>query len=150
MKLTPIEKKINNNLKPGRISSDGFLGDDKRRYSDIINCDRNELEKLQINAKKIADRLQEFTDAAFESYDSSIIIEDKYEVEYKTVRGKIICPFAHSGMYRKGSISFKNLENGIKISWTPLNIHMIREHGFFEGFGSKHRLDPLTIKKGLW
>lgn len=147
MKETPQEKKIQKNLLPGEFTLEGFLGDDNRHFHDIVRSDRLILEKIDLTLDQIADKLEYFTNAAFESYDSSIIIDGKYEVAYKSYRGKLICPFAHSGVYRKGLIELKNLENEQILAWTPLNIHMIRAHGFFEGRGSKHRLEPDLIKK---
>lgn len=150
MKETPKEKKIHKNLLPGQMSIEGFLGKDKRNYSEIISTDRAELDRLDLTTKMIADRLQYFTDSAFESYDGSIIIDEKYEVIYKSFRGKLICPFGHPGVYRKGMISLKNLENGIEINWTPLNIHMISDHCFFEGKGSVHRLELITLEDAIF
>jgi hypothetical protein len=150
MKETLQDKKIMKNLMPGQMSIDGFVGNDKRHFNQIICSDRIKLDSVDLTTKMIADRLQYFTDAAFESYDGSVIIDKKYEVDHESFRGKLICPFSHPGVYRKGLIKLKNLENGIEISWTPLNIHMIREHCFFEGIGSIHRLEPNTIKEALF
>ena len=150
MKETPQDKETMKNLMPGQMSIDGFLGEDKRHFNQIICSDRVKLDNVDLTTKMIADRLQYFTDAAFESYDGSVIIDKKYEVDYESFRGKLICPFSHPGVYRKGLIKLKNLENGIEMSWTPLNIHMIREHCFFEGFGSIHRLEPKVIKEALF
>jgi len=36
MKPTPLEKKVLDNFKPGKISKDGFLGDDTRNVYDIF------------------------------------------------------------------------------------------------------------------
>ena len=132
------------------MSIEGFLGNDKRNYDQIISADQIELNELELTTQKISDRLQYFTDSAFESYNGSIIIEQKYEVKYSSYRGKLICPFGHLGVYRKGLITLKNLENGIEISWTPLNIHMIRDHCFFEGKGSIHRLEPAILKEVIF
>jgi len=150
MKETPKDKKINKNLLPGQMSIEGFLGKDKRNFSEIISTDRVELVRIDLTTKIIADKLQYFTDAAFESYDGPIIIDEKFEVNYRSFRGKLICPFGHPGMYRKGIVTFKNLVNDIEISWTPLNIHMIRDHCFFEGKGSVHRLEPKILKDAIF
>ncbi|MDY6916203.1 MAG: hypothetical protein SVM86_07810 [Candidatus Cloacimonadota bacterium] len=150
MKETPQEKKIHENMKVGVLSVNGFLGDDERHFHEIIAEDKAALKKLNISCSQIADKLQQITDKAFNSYQDSILLDDKYLVSYRSVRGKTICPFAHPGEYYKGEITLKNLENGRVLVWTPLNIHMIKEHCFFEGEGSKHRLDPLVIKKTLF
>ena len=150
MKETPQDKKIHKNLLPGHMSIEGFIGADKRHFNQIVCSDRIELDRIDITTTMLADRMQYFTDIAFESYDGSIIIDEKFEVNYNSFRGKLICPFAHSGVYRKGSITLINLENSIEVCWTPLNIHMIREHCFFEGKGSTHRLEPEILKEALF
>ena len=145
MKENPTEKKIRNNLKPGQLTISGFMGEDKRDYSEVIASDRVLLNKLGYDEKKISSRMQFFTDFAFESFDGTITWEDNYKIQYETFRGKLICPFAHSGVFRKGYITVTNLKKSISISWSPLNIHMIEEHCFFEGKGSEHRLDPQLL-----
>ncbi|MDD2504039.1 MAG: hypothetical protein PHP79_04795 [Clostridia bacterium] len=40
-------------------------------------------------------------------------------------------------------------EEGEKIHWTALNIHMIREHGFYEGKDSPLRVEPLDLIRVL-
>ncbi|MFC1887335.1 hypothetical protein ACFLYK_00845 [Candidatus Cloacimonadota bacterium] len=150
MKETPKEHKIHKNLKAGAMSSSGFLGDDERHYHEIIEDDRVLLRKLGTTTKHLAERMQYFTEKAFESYDGPVLIDEKFKVFYDSYRGKILCPFNHSGVFRKGTITLKNLENGIEICWTPLNIHMIEEHCFFEGKGSIHRLEPELLFKAIY
>lgn len=147
MKETPNEIKIHNNMKAGVLSIHGFLGDDDRHFSDIITEDKHILDKVDLTTEMIADRLQYFTDKAFIHYDGTVEIDEKYVVEYRSFRGKIICPFRHGGGFRKGEVTLTNKINGLSLCWTPLNIHMIRDHCFFEGKGSKHRIDPKTIKE---
>lgn len=150
MKETPLEKKIHNNMKAGVMSINGFLGRDSRHFHDIIEKDSARLEKLDKTGEEIAERMQYFTDKAFENYMGATLIDEIYEVNYSSVRGKMQCPFDHRGLFRKGSITLENKSNGIKLCWTPLNIHMIKEHNFFEGEGSDHRLDPDVLVKGLF
>ena len=142
MKENPHDKKIQYNLKPHKFTLNGFLGKDKRYFSEIIEVDRAKINKLGITNKQLADRMQYFTDAAFENFDRFLLLEDNFEVSYDSFRGKLLCPFMHKGIYRKGLITLKNRKKNLSVSWTPLNIHMIRDHCFFEGIGSEHRLDP--------
>lgn len=150
MKETPQEKKIRQNLQESGISPEGFLGDDKRHVHEIVATDLAVLERLGKTKEEIADRMQYFTQKAFSHYDGNIIIDQIYEIEYNTVRGKIPCPFDHPGLFRKGEITLKNLKKNLEISWTPLNIHMIRAHGFFEGKKAKHRLEPKNLVEILF
>ena len=81
MKQTPHEKKIQDRMKPGILTLDGFLGNDARPLNDIIATDKETLDKLKITQEEIADRMNYFTQKAFESYDGAIIIDDKFEIE---------------------------------------------------------------------
>lgn len=150
MRSSDKDKKIQENLQPGEVSIHGFLGEDKRRYQEIIAEDKKMLVSLGLTETEIAKRLEYITNLAFESYDGPIVIDEIYEVEYRSYRGKLTCPFNHSGVYRKGLITLKNLKNLAEVKWTPLNIHMIREHCFFEGKGSQHRIDPKLIAKAIF
>lgn len=150
MKQTPEDKEIQKRMQPGALTVDGFLGSDKRHFHDIIEEDKNGLQKSGISEHDIADRMQFFTDKAFENYEDKTIIDNKYKVEFITVRGKILCPFRHPCGFSKGIIKFKNIEKNISLTWTPLNIHLIREHCFFEGKDSKFRLEPEILKKALF
>jgi len=142
MKLTPKQIKIQERMQAGIISIDGFLGEDNRPYPEIIEDDKKILNEMNISQEQIAERLQYFSDKSFETYDGSLIIDEIYEVQYFSYRGKIISPFMEAGQFRKGEIILKNLKKNITIKWTPLSIHLIKEHCFFEGKGSKHRLEP--------
>ena len=150
MKQTPKEKLIQQNLSGSKFALDGFLGNDRRDYLQIIKDDLRELEELKITNNEIAERLRYFSEKSFEHFAGKVIIDKIYEVEYQSFRGKVICPFKHKGVYPKGKINLKNLNNGIVISWSPLSIHLIEEHGFFEGEGSNNRLSPKMLKEVIF
>jgi hypothetical protein len=141
MKQIPKEKRIMDKLQAGVLTADGFLGNDHRSFEGIIEADQLELLKYDKTIEQIAERLQYFYDSSIDAYDGSIIIDGNYEIENRSVRGFLICPFAHPGRYQKGELSIKNLTNEKMITITPLNIHLIKEHGFFEGVGSPHRIE---------
>jgi len=147
MKQTPDEKKIQKKMQPGLITLEGFLGNDNRHYHEIIEEDLRLLDKLSITKEQIADKLQKITDQAFESYDGIITLENGAQVEYVSVRGKVVSPFSGQKPSPKGFVRYHDPNKNISISWCPLNIQMIRDYGFFEGKGSPNRLDPDLIFK---
>ncbi|MCF7912135.1 MAG: hypothetical protein K9M99_06385 [Candidatus Cloacimonetes bacterium] len=147
MKQTPDEKKIQEKMQPGSITLEGFLGNDNRHYHEIIEEDLHLLNNLGITKEQIADKLQDITDQAFESYDGIITLENGAIVEYVSVRGKVVSPFSGQKPSPKGFVKYYDPQRKISISWCPLNIQMIREFGFFEGKGSPNRLDPDLIFK---
>ncbi len=150
MKLTPREKQIQARMQPGAITINGFLGDDERHFHEIISDDRRILERLGITVQELADKMKYLTDKAFDNYDETVIVEEIHEVSYNTVRGRLICPFMHPGSYRKGEVVVKNLKNNLTVKWTPLSVHMIEVHGFFEGKGSKNRIEPEILYRVLF
>jgi len=56
--------------------------------------------------------------------------------------GKIPSPFTGEGVFRKGEVVIKNRTTGDKMVLTPLSIHLIKAHGFFQGKGSGYRIEP--------
>jgi len=150
MKQTPLEMKIQARMQPGTITLSGFLGTDERHYHAIIAEDEQTLARLGKTAEEIADRLDYFTKASWDSFVTPVVIDNLYEVETEITRGKLPCPFTHKGIYRKAITTLTHLNNGIVLRWTTLNIHLIRDHHFFEGTGSPFRLDPEQVVKALF
>lgn len=150
MKLTPQENRITAKMQPGVITYGGFLGTDKRDFKQIIADDEKILEKEGKTAEEIADRLEYFQQLSFDAFDSSTVVDQKYEVETEVVRGYLPCPFNHQGIYRKSYTTITNLINGKSFTFSALNIHLIRVHHFFEGKNSHFRLEPKELIRELF
>ncbi|MBP7562456.1 MAG: hypothetical protein KA886_01610 [Candidatus Cloacimonetes bacterium] len=150
MKLSPEEKSIMDKMQAGILSTDGFLGNDQRHLHEIIEEDAEKLLHFNYSLEQIAERMRYFTEMSREAYDLPVVIEGKYAVQQDIWRGRVVCPYNHKGSYVKADIRLKNLENQIEVRWTPLNIHFIEVHGFFEGIGSKYRLNPETLIKAIF
>jgi len=60
-------------------------------------------------------------------------------------KGSIVCPWPHPGRFDKRVTTVRLDGSDRSISWSDLNIHLIAEHGFFEGRGSPFRLDPKQL-----
>ncbi len=150
MKLTPEEKILMDKMQKGILNTDGFLGSDDRHIHEIIEEDMHTIESLGYEKETIAERMLYFTNLSREAYDGFELFDDHYEIQQDIWRGRVICPFNHRGTFSKATITIKNKLNGIVIKWTPLNIHMISEHGFFEGKGSKYRIEPEELIKAIF
>ena len=150
MKQTPLEEKITAKMQPGVISLSGFLGSDERHYHEIIEEDEKTLATYGKTAEEIADRLDYFTKKSFDSFMGPVIIDDMYEVETEVYRGKLPCPFSHPGIYRKTVTTLTNTKTGVTIRWSGLNLHLVRQHHFFEGKGSVFRLEPDLLIKTIF
>ena len=141
MKQNPREREIYHNFKPGTISKEGFLGNDTRHVHDIIEADHKVLVKLGLDCKLIGDRLQFFIDEGKKGLESPVDLGD-FRSRVLWQRGMIPCPFGEPGLHYKIIAEVMHLKNDEKIRFSQLSVHLIREHGFFEGKGSIFRLKP--------
>jgi len=149
MKQSPELTRVQERMKPGIISRDGFLGRDRRPLVQILEEENNAVNSLGLSHQRIADRMEYFLAAGRRGLGTTVSVEEDYEVRVETVRGLLPCPWGHPGMYPKTNVFFRNTRTGDDLVWTALQIHMIREHGFYEGRGSSFRVDPATAKRAL-
>jgi len=141
MKQTEQMKEIQERMKPGVITLDGFLGTDGRNLIDILTEDEEEVKRLGLSHEGIAERMEELREAGKEGLGDPVSVAPHYEVSVDTARGKLPCPFGHRGLIRKSVIKVRNLAIGRDITYTDMNIHMIRDHGFYQGKGSPYRME---------
>jgi hypothetical protein len=145
MKQNPKMKIAQENMQPGVITLQGFLGNDGRDLVQIMDEDESNLESLEVTSEDIADRMDYFKEKGAKGLGEFIDVDSNFAVRVDSVRGKLRCPFEHPGLIPKTNITVKNLNSHREITYTEMNIHCIREHGFFEGKGSFFRIDPEAI-----
>jgi len=141
MKQTPLEEKLIDNFKPGKITKDGFLGDDNRHVHDIIKADLLTLSRLGVEVETIADRLQYFIEEGKKGLETKVDLGD-FTVQISWDRGLLPCPFGEPRRHHKIIAAVLNKKLSKKIEYSQLNVHLIKEHGFFLGKGSTFRLEP--------
>ncbi len=145
MKQTPQEKAIYDNFKPGKITKDGFLGHDTRHIHEIIEEDLRTLARLGVTKEQIADRLQYFIEEGKKGLETMIDLGD-FTTQVSWHRGMLPSPFGGpKRLYHKIVATVGNKKLQKEITYSQLNVHMIRDHGFFEGKGSIFRLEPEEI-----
>lgn len=149
MRQTPEFMQIQENMQPGTLSAHGFLGDDTRNIKDIIEEDNKNILSLDLTHSDIADRMQYFTDIAINELGNSTLIDDDFIVTVDDHRGTLSCPFRDNFKAVKRNTRLENIKLGKTVFWSDLNIHMIREHGFYEGKGSFFWIDTKEIAKIL-
>lgn len=145
MKQTPEFDKIQEQMKPGIIALEGFLGDDKRKLVDIIDSDDTRVRKHNRTHKDIAEKMEHFKERGLEGLGNFITLDDHFEVKVESVRGLLPSPFGGPGMYGKVNTTVVNKTKGRQITYTDLHIHFIADHGFYEGKGSPFRLEPVDL-----
>ena len=142
MKQTPQMQRVQENMRPGAITLEGFLGSDRRNLGDILIEDDAEVKRMGLTHEEIASRMNELREAGKEGLGEFITVPPHFEVRVDSVRGKLPCPFEHPGLFPKTNITVRNTRLDREITYTDLQIHLIEAHGFYEGKGSRYRIDP--------
>ena len=146
MKENPADKTTRDRLEPGQISVGGFLGADKRPLADIIAADTGEVEAAGYTAKQLGDFLEHLHVTGDGGWESRVPMYDgKISVRSDETLGQIPCPFACGASCHKSIITVKDADGEDLMHFTPLDAHLISEHGFFEGKGSHYRFEPQDL-----
>jgi hypothetical protein len=145
MKQDPDWQQIQANMRPGVITLQGFLGPDGRDLVQIIDEDDAAVRRLDLTHGAIAARMAELRDAGARGLGEFIDVPPHFAVRVDSVRGRLRCPFGEPGLTPKTNITVKNLATGREITFTDLNIHCIRAHGFYQGRRSVFRIDPAAL-----
>jgi hypothetical protein len=145
MKESPQTKNLEKLLRSSKLVAGGFMGDDARSVYEIIDADMAELSRLRFTAKQVAGRMQQITDIAVPGLGMWVKLDEQRQVKIDEAKGWLICPWPHPGKFAKRLTTVRLAKSGAKIRWSDLNIHLIGEHGFFEGKGSSYRIEPGTL-----
>jgi hypothetical protein len=146
MKQNPAERTVRERLEPGHISVEGFLGADTRPLADIIAADTGEVEEAGLTAEQLGaflENLHAIADAGWEGRVPAF--KGRVTVRADETLGQIPCPFACGGHCHKAEIAVKDADGNDLLRFTPLDAHLIRRHGFFQGKGSPFRIEPARL-----
>jgi len=147
MKQDIYYTKAQERMKKGIIVRDGFLGDDKRNLIDIITEDEETIKRLSLTNEQIANSLIEFKEAGIKGLGEYVHYKENFEIKVETFRGKLPCPFGDKGVFQKSEVTVRNIRLNEQIIYSDLTIHLIKEHGFYQGKGSYYRLEPEKIAR---
>lgn len=148
MKMSPNMRKAQENMAPGVITADGFLGEDKRPLQDIIIESEELMRYHDIDFDEVVQILKDMMEEGRNGLGEPITVDEKWIVQTTEARGHLPCPF-EDGIHRKITTVIRNiaLEESIMIS--TLSLHLLQKHHFLEGKGSPFRLDPEQLKRVL-
>jgi len=145
MKKSPQLERLEQTLRSSRLSARGFLGEDNRSLWEILDTDAREVAALKYTMKQIAARMQEITVAARKGLGDWVEVGQNLRAWATDARGIIACPWPHAFRADKTVITAERTDSGKSIQWADLNVHLIAEHGFFQGKGSAFRLEPREL-----
>lgn len=144
MKRNPAEQAIRDRMQAGALSRDGFLGADTRNLDDIIAADLAVVEEAGLTTDQLADLLDALHAAADEELERPVALAaGRVTAQLTEVMGRIPCPFACGHRSHKAVIEVRFGNKLLMV--TPLNAHLIRAHGFFQGKGASFRLEPADL-----
>jgi len=147
VKESPQNKKLEEMLRSSKLVAGGFLGEDTRSISEIIDNDISDITGSGYTTEQIAERMREITNKAVLFLGNWIEIDKKRLAKVEEAKGSLVCPWPHPGRFAKRVTTVKLIETGNTIIYTDLNIHFIETHSFFEGRGATFRLEPKKLIK---
>ncbi len=149
MKPTPDEARVLERMRPGVLSREGFRGEDARPLSEIRAADDAAVERLGTTHEEIADALERVLGAARDELERPVRVHDRLVAAYREAKGGIPSPWPGEGVFPKGELTLTDPDTGRTWRTTPLSIHLIRAHGFYQGRGARYRIDPPEMARLL-
>ena len=149
MKLTPEESRIVERMGSGVLSRAGMLGTDGRQLPEILDTDRATVEALGVTHERIAARLDAIYRQAELAQGAPVEVAEGLQASHVDARGRIPCPWPGCGGFEKGEVALTDARTGWQAFLTPLSIHMIAAHGFYQGRGARYRLEPGELVRRL-
>ncbi|MBI5711100.1 MAG: hypothetical protein HZC42_12495 [Candidatus Eisenbacteria bacterium] len=171
----PSLEEVESRMRPGALSRTGFLAPGER-LRDVLDDDARALDELGVPARTLAGRLEALIRlAALDPLGwvrlegrlevgcdlRPCAVEGAFEARIEPRLGYQVCPWSwdverpHAcrpdRVYAYSDLDWtvRNLCSGEEMSGPGLIVHLIREHGFFEGPGSPSRVDPRTLARVL-
>jgi len=146
MKELPEEQKIRQRLAPGVLCREGFLGRDRRPLQEILDTDRAEIERLGTTHQQIARVLGEACRAAMAGLGRQVRLPDgRLRAVFHEAMGYIPSPWGDGARFPKGEVELADPQTGRRLRFTPLSVHLIGRYGFYQGRGSRYRIEPADV-----
>jgi len=152
MWMSPEYAKAQENMKPGEITSEGFLGDDERPIVEIIEADEEMMTHLGITFEDAVERMRHLMSEGRKGLEEPVSVDGTWIVRVSEARGFLASPF-EDGIFRKVNADVElapdGKQTGDRIIYTDLSLHLMEKYHFLQGKGSPFRLEPEKLKKVL-
>jgi len=149
MKQSPHTRRIAERMAPGVLARDGFLGPDRRRLEEILEADRSAVVGLGTTHEALAAALDGAFAAARDALGRSVDLGGGLAAVYREAMGRIPCPWGGCGAFPKGEVELTHAPSGETLLLTALGIHLIASHGFYQGRGTRYRVEPAAVVRLL-
>ena len=153
--MTPELSEVERRMRPGAWSTHGFLLEGTS-LADLMEEDARTLSALGATAEQLGQRLAGLLETASAGSDwFRPSRAGDYKVEIRRRRGFLTCPWAPDEFEPctagKGSPATANeflvehTRSGQRLEGFELSVHLIRDHAFFGGPGTRFRLEPERV-----
>jgi hypothetical protein len=143
MKHSPHDNGLRSRLGPTKFSAGGFLGTDSRPLDEIVADDLRALEQSGVSKPALVRALRRAYEKARGAQGGPAEIRPGVTAVFHESMGRIPSPFRGDGVFPKGEASVADAATGRRIIITALGIDLIERHDFYQGKGSRYRIDPL-------
>jgi hypothetical protein len=123
-----------------------YLKGDDRPLARILQDDAEEVARLGMDLEETGDRMKRLFEEGRAGLGDPVTVDGTFEVAVIEDRGILACPFRDHFASPKIIIDATNLKTGRRLRFSVLGMHMVREHGFFQGKGSPFRIEPEDLR----
>lgn len=141
MKETPEDKSLEDRLGASKFSGEGFLGTDHRTVDQIVADDLRTLDRLGVSKAQLVAALRGIFEQARDALGGEVAVRPGITAVAHESMGRIPSPFRGDGVFEKGDVVVA-ASSGEGFILTSLGLALIEKHGFFQGRGSRYRIDP--------
>lgn len=120
------------------------MGSDLRPIGEIIAADQRVLNEKGVSIEALAEALTDVYQKAQRALGAEVTIRPGVVAVFHESMGRVPSPFKGDGVFAKGEAVVTKPAAGQHIILTQLGINMIERHHFFQGIGSRYRIDPET------
>jgi hypothetical protein len=141
MKETPEDKALEERMGASKFSGEGFLGTDHRPVDEIIAADLHTLARLGVSKASLVAALRGAYETARAALGGEVEIRPGIKAVAHESMGRIPSPYRGDGVFEKGDVVVA-ASTGEQFILTSLGLALIEKHDFFQGHGSRYRIDP--------
>jgi len=105
------------------------------------------MDRLGVSSEELGKMLDRLWREGCSRFGCPLDATEGVRVQVDEAKGSLACPFGHKGTFGKGFMQV-TLDDKT-LCFSPLSIHMIKEHGFFGGIGSPYRVEPADAARLL-
>ena len=145
MKRTEQERMILERMAPGVLCAEGFLGDDHRELTEIVDSDAATVHAAGLTHEQIAAALAGVIDRAVAELGRPLELNETLTAVWREGMGRIPSPWPGDGVFPKGELELTDRRTGKTLRATLLSVHLIAAHGFYQGRGNRYRLEPAEL-----